>query len=125
MNSCNPVFIDVGARLGVDSFYHYFEQFGLLGKTGIDLPGEAATIMHKKENMGLVELATVSFGQSFQITPIQLITTASSIINGGRRITPHFAMNVESTDGTYYQKFPIRSGWESCRKLPARPCGIF
>ena len=112
MNSCNPVFIDVGARLGVDSFYHYFEQFGLLGKTGIDLPGEAATIMHKKENMGLVELATVSFGQSFQITPIQLITTASSIINGGRRITPHFAMNVESTDGTYYQKFsyPQRMG---------------
>ena len=112
MNSCNPVFIDVGARLGVDAFYHYFEQFGLLGKTGIDLPGEAATIMHKKENMGLVELATVSFGQSFQITPIQLITTASSIINGGRRITPHFAMNVESTDGTYYQKFsyPERMG---------------
>lgn len=112
MNSCNPVFIDVGARLGVDSFYHYFEQSGLLGKTGIDLPGEAATIMHKKENMGLVELATVSFGQSFQITPIQLITTASSIINGGRRITPHFAMNVESTDGTYYQKFsyPERMG---------------
>ena len=112
MNSCNPVFIDVGARLGVDSLYHYFEQFGLLGKTGIDLPGEAATIMHKKENMGLVELATVSFGQSFQITPIQLITTASSIINGGRRITPHFAMNVESTDGTYYQKFsyPERMG---------------
>ena len=112
MNSCNPVFIDVGARLGVDSFYHYFEQFGLLGKTGIDLPGEAATIMHKKENMGLVELATVSFGQSFQITPIQLITTASSIVNGGRRITPHFAMNVESTDGTYYQKFsyPERMG---------------
>ena len=112
MNSCNPVFIDVGARLGVDSFYHYFEQFGLLGKTGIDLPGEAATIMHKKENMGLVELATVSFGQSFHITPIQLITTASSIINGGRRITPHFAMNVESTDGTYYQKFsyPERMG---------------
>lgn len=112
MNSCNPVFIDVGARLGVDSFYHYFEQFGLLGKTGIDLPGEAVTIMHKKENMGLVELATVSFGQSFQITPIQLITTASSIINGGRRITPHFAMNVESTDGTYYQKFsyPERMG---------------
>lgn len=112
MNSCNPVFIDVGARLGVDSFYHYFEQFGLLGKTGIDLPGEAATIMHKKENMGLVELATVSFGQSFQITPIQLITTVSSIINGGRRITPHFALNVESTDGTYYQKFsyPERMG---------------
>ena len=112
MNSCNPVFIDVGQRLGVDGYYKYFTQFGLKGKTGIDLPGEAATIMHKKENMGLVELATVSFGQSFQITPIQLITTASSIINGGRRITPHFAMNVESTDGTYYQKFsyPERMG---------------
>ena len=112
MNSCNPVFIDVGQRLGVDSFYHYFEQFGLLGKTGIDLPGEAATIMHKKENMGLVELATVSFGQSFQITPIQLITTASSIINGGRRITPHFAVSAESTDGTFYRTFsyPERTG---------------
>ena len=112
MNSCNPVFIDVGQRLGVDSFYHYFEQFGLLGKTGIDLPGEAATIMHKKEHMGLVELATVSFGQSFQITPIQLITTASSIINGGRRITPHFAVSAESTDGMFYRKFsyPERSG---------------
>ena len=112
MNSCNPVFIDVGQRLGVDSFYHYFEQFGLLGKTGIDLPGEAATIMHKKENMGLVELATVSFGQSFQITPIQLITTASSIINGGRRITPHFAVSAESTDGMFYRKFSYseRSG---------------
>lgn len=112
MNSCNPVFIDVGQRVGVDSFYHYFEQFGLLGKTGIDLPGEAATIMHKKENMGLVELATVSFGQSFQITPIQLITTASSIINGGRRITPHFAVSAESTDGMFYRTFsyPERSG---------------
>ena len=112
MNSCNPVFIDVGQRLGVDSFYHYFEQFGLLGKTGIDLPGEAATIMHKKENMGLVELATVSFGQSFQITPIQLITTASSIINGGRRITPHFAVSAESTDGMFYRTFsyPERTG---------------
>ena len=112
MNSCNPVFIDVGQRLGVDSFYHYFEQFGLLGKTGIDLPGEAATNMHKKENMGLVELATVSFGQSFQITPIQLITTASSIINGGRRITPHFAVSAESTDGMFYRTFsyPERTG---------------
>ena len=112
MNSCNPVFIDVGQRVGVDSFYHYFEQFGLLGKTGIDLPGEAATIMHKKKNMGLVELATVSFGQSFQITPIQLITTASSIINGGRRITPHFAVSAESTDGMFYRTFsyPERTG---------------
>lgn len=92
MNSCNPVLIDVGQRLGIDHYYKYFKQFGLLGKTGIDLPGEAATIMHKKENMGLVELATVSFGQSFQITPLQLITTSASIINGGTRVTPHFAL---------------------------------
>ena len=112
MNSCNPVFIEVGQRLGTDAFYRYFQQFGLLEKTGIDLPGEAGTIMHQKKDIGPVELATISFGQSFQITPIQLITTASSIINGGRRITPHFAMNVESTDGTYYQKFsyPERMG---------------
>ena len=75
MNSCNPVFIELGLRLGAENFYHYFEQFGLLRKTGIDLPGEAATIMHKKENIGQVELATISFGQSFQITPIQLVTT--------------------------------------------------
>ena len=99
MNSCNPVFIDVGQRLGVDRYYQYFTQFGLKGKTGIDLPGEAATIMHKKEKMGAVELATVSFGQSFQITPIQLITTAASIVNGGRRVTPHFGLRVSSADG--------------------------
>lgn len=99
MNSCNPVFIDVGQRLGVDRYYQYFTQFGLMGKTGIDLPGEAATIMHKKEKMGAVELATVSFGQSFQITPIQLITTAASIVNGGRRVTPHFGLRVSSADG--------------------------
>ena len=112
MNSCNPVFIDVGQRLGVDGFYHYFQQFGLLGKTGIDLPGEAATIMHKKDNMGLVELATVSFGQSFQITPIQLLTTASSILNGGRRITPHFAVKEESADGSRIRTFtyPVTEG---------------
>ncbi|MBQ5868411.1 MAG: peptidoglycan glycosyltransferase, partial [Lachnospiraceae bacterium] len=112
MNSCNPVFIDVGQRLGVEAFYHYFEQFGLPGKTGIDLPGEAATIMHKKENMGLVELATVSFGQSFQITPMQLLTTASSIINGGNRITPHFAVKAESKDGTMVREFtyPVQEG---------------
>lgn len=99
MNSCNPVFIDIGQRLGVDRYYQYFTQFGLKGKTGIDLPGEAATIMHKKEKMGAVELATVSFGQSFQITPIQLITTAASIVNGGRRVTPHFGLRVSSADG--------------------------
>ncbi len=98
-NSCNPVFIDVGLRLGVDNFYKYFKQFGLLEKTGIDLPGEAATIMHKKENVGLVELATISFGQSFQITPIQLATTASSLVNGGTRVTPHFGVEVRDDDG--------------------------
>ncbi|MCI8516281.1 MAG: peptidoglycan glycosyltransferase [Hungatella sp.] len=112
MNSCNPVFIDVGQRLGVDRYYHYFSQFGLLGKTGIDLPGEASTIMHKKENMGLVELATVSFGQSFQITPLQLITTASSIVNGGNRVTPHFGIQAVSADETAIHKFsyPVREG---------------
>ena len=99
MNSCNPVFIDVGQRLGVDRYYKYFTQFGLKGKTGIELRGEAATIMHKKEKMGAVELATVSFGQSFQITPIQLITTAASIVNGGRRVTPHFGVRVIRSDG--------------------------
>lgn len=104
MNSCNPVFIDVGQRLGIDNYYHYFEQFGLKQKTGIDLPGEAATIMHRKENMGLVELATVSFGQSFQITPIQLITTAASIVNGGNRVTPHFGVKVVSADGSSVKK---------------------
>lgn len=103
-NSCNPVFINVGLRIGADRFYDYFEQFGLLQKTNIDLPGEAATIMHKREDIGLVELATVSFGQSFQITPIQLATTVSSIINGGNRITPHFGMQVEKEDSTCVRK---------------------
>lgn len=109
MNSCNPVLIDVGQRLGVDNYYKYFAQFDLLGKTGIDLPGEAATIMHKKENMGLVELATVSFGQSFQITPLQLITTASSVINGGNRVTPHLAVKSVSpqTGSVHKFEFPL------------------
>ena len=97
-NSCNPVFISVGLELGVDRYYHYFEKFGLLDKTKIDLPGEASTIMHKKENIGPVELATISFGQSFQITPIQLMTTVSSLINGGNRITPHFGMAVTDSE---------------------------
>ena len=99
MNSCNPVFITVGLRLGVDRYYDYFKQFGLLTKTGVDLPGEAGTIMHKKENIGAVELATISFGKSFQITPIQLATTASSIINGGNRVTPHFGVKVVNGEG--------------------------
>lgn len=99
MNSCNPVFIELGLRLGVDNIYKYFEQFGLLSRTGIDLPGEAATIMHNKNNVGPVELATVSFGQSFQVTPIQLATTVSSLINGGKRITPHFGVAVKDDQG--------------------------
>ncbi len=110
MNSCNPVFIDVGQRLGTEQFYHYFEQFGLKKKTGIDLPGEAGTIMHKMENMGLVELATVSFGQSFQITPIQLITTAASIVNGGRRVTPHFAVKAMNREKTMIHHFSWPEG---------------
>ena len=98
-NSCNPVFIDVALRLGVEKYYDYFQKFGLLEKTGIDLPGEAGTIMHKKENIGQVELATIAFGQSFQITPLQLATTAASLINGGERITPHFGVKVQNRDG--------------------------
>ena len=111
-NSCNPVFIEVGLRLGADRYYKYFKQFGLLKKTGIDLPGEAGTIMHNPKNMGEVELATVSFGQSFQITPIQLATTVSGIINGGNRITPHFGISVESADGTKVRtlEYPVESG---------------
>jgi len=105
MNSCNPVFIDIGLRLGVDKFYDYFEQFGLLEKTGVDLPGEAGTIMHAKENMGEVELATVSFGQSFQITPLQLITTIASLVNGGHRITPHFGVEVLNEEGDVIKTF--------------------
>lgn len=105
MNSCNPVFITVGLRIGTERFYDCFRQFGLLEKTGIDLPGEAGTIMHRMENVGPVELATISFGQSFQITPIQLATTVSSIINGGRRITPHFGVWTADRDGEDRQVF--------------------
>lgn len=105
MNSCNPALITLGLRLGLDSYYDYFEKFGLKTRTGIDLPGEAGTIMHQKENMGNVELATVAFGQSFQITPIQLITTISSIINGGRRITPHFGVKALDAEGNVVETF--------------------
>lgn len=115
MNSCNPVFIELGERLGVENYYKYFKQFGLTQKTGIDLPGEAATIMHKQENVGPVELATISFGQSFQITPIQLVTTVSSIINGGTRITPHFGVEVRETDGTLVETFSYDKREEICR----------
>ena len=104
-NSCNPVFIDIGQRIGVEDFYHYFQQFGLMTKTGIDIPGEAGTIMHKMENIGAVELATISFGQSFQITPIQLATTVSSIINGGTRVTPHFGVEIRNGEGELLKRF--------------------
>ena len=104
-NSCNPVFIEIGLRLGTENFYKYFQQFGLMGTTGVDLPGEAGTIMHKKENVGQVELATMSFGQSFQITPLQLATTVASIVNGGERITPHFGVSVLDSDGKEVEKF--------------------
>ena len=111
-NSCNPVFIEVGLRLGVENYYKYFKRFGLMKQTGIDLPGEAGTIMHKMENMGNVELATVSFGQSFQITPVQLATTVSSLINGGNRITPHFGVAVQSADGSQVKEleYPVETG---------------
>lgn len=98
-NSCNPVFIEIGLRLGTDDFYKYFKQFGLMGETGVDLPGEASTIMHKKENVGQVELATMSFGQSFQVTPVQMAATVSSLINGGYRVTPHFGVQVLDAKG--------------------------
>ena len=111
-NSCNPVFIDIGLRLGADKFYDYFEKFGLLSLTNVDLPGEAGTIMHKKEDIGTVELATMTFGQSFQITPIQLATTVSSIVNGGRRITPHLGMAVLGSGGETVEEFEyeVRGG---------------
>lgn len=104
-NSCNPVFIEVGLRIGVDRFFDYFRQFGLMDLTGVDIPGEAGTIMHKKENVGQVELATISFGQSFQITPIQLTTTVSALVNGGRRVTPHFGVEVLSAEGKKVKTF--------------------
>ena len=109
-NSCNPVFIEVGLRLGVDNFYQYFEQFGLLDMTGVDVPGEAGTIMHKKENVGQVELATMSFGQSFQVTPMQMASTVCSLINGGRRITPHFGVCTYNADGEKVKTFEYGEG---------------
>ena len=104
-NSCNPVFIDIGLRLGTDNFYKYFQQFGMMEPTGVDLPGEAGTIMHKKENVGMVELATMSFGQSFQVTPMQMATTFSALINGGRRVTPHFGVRILDADGKEVEEF--------------------
>ncbi len=114
MNSCNPVFMELGERLGAENFVRYFKQFGLLSKTNIDLPGEAATIMHKTENIGPVELATISFGQSFQITPIQLVTTVSSIINGGTRVTPHFGVRVQDAEGNSVKTFSYETHENIC-----------
>lgn len=109
-NSCNPAFIEIGARLGTENFYKYFKQFGMMGKTGIDLPGEASAVIHKKENVGAVELATMSFGQSFQITPMQMATTVCSIVNGGKRITPHFGVAVYDENGKKIQTFSYDDG---------------
>ena len=114
MNSCNPVFMELGERLGAENFVGYFKQFGLLSKTNIDLPGEAGTIMHKTENIGPVELATISFGQSIQITPIQLVTTVSSIINGGTRVTPHFGVSVQDADGNTVKTFSYETHENIC-----------
>lgn len=109
-NSCNPVFIDIGLRLGVEKFYDYYQQFGLLNLTGIDLPGEAGTIMHQEENIGQVELATMSFGQSFQVTPIQMAATVSALINGGTRVTPHFGLSIQNKEGETVKEFEYETG---------------
>lgn len=105
MSSCNPVFVSTGLKLGVDRYYKYLDKLGLLKKTGVDLPGEAATIIHKKENVGNVELATMSFGQSFQITPLKLLQVASAIVNGGDLVTPHFGVAIKNKDGDMVENF--------------------
>ena len=112
MNSCNPAFVTVGLRLGAESFCHYFEQFNLMERSGVDLPGEAGTIMHKEEDIGAVELATISFGQSFQVTPIRLAATVSSLINGGKAVTPHFGVQTVDAEGNVTQRFayPAETG---------------
>lgn len=124
-NSCNPVFIEVGLRLGVEKFCDYFRKFGLMEKTGIDLPGEASTIMHKEENIGEVELATMAFGQSFQITPIRLAATVSALVNGGKMVTPHVATDVLDEEGNVVKhlNFPEKKGFFR-KKLPGR-CAKF
>lgn len=114
INTGNPVFMELGERLGVERFYHYFKQFGLLSKTNVDLPGEAATIMHNKDNVGPVELATISFGQSFQITPVQLVTTVSSLINGGIRVTPHFGVEIRDENKKVVKTFEYDTYTDIC-----------
>ncbi len=112
MNSCNPALMTMGQRMGPEMFYQYFTDYGLLTRTGIDIPGEASTIMHNLDNIGEVELATMTFGQSFQITPVQLATMASSVVNGGRRITPHFGVAVQDRDGNVLKElaYEVKEG---------------
>ena len=110
MNSCNPVFMDVGSRLGVHNFFEELNQFQLMKRTGIDLPGEAATIFHKEDKVGAVELATISFGQSFQISPVRLLASCSAIINGGTSVTPHVGVSTAREDGSYMKKFTYPGG---------------
>ncbi len=116
MNSCNPVFIQLGLRVGVPRFFHYFDQFQMLDKTGVDLPGEAKTIMHRQDKVGPVELATISFGQSFQVTPIQLLTTVSSLVNGGKRIVPHVAVAIKDRTTGEEDQVPIKDRGRVCSK---------
>ncbi len=124
-NSCNPALMTIGLKMGPSLFYQYFSDYGLLTKTGIDIPGEAATIMHALENIGEVELATMTFGQSFQITPIQLAVMASSVINGGRRVTPHFGVEIRSQEGTRLKKFSGKRKTAYFRKKYPVRCGKF
>jgi stage V sporulation protein D (sporulation-specific penicillin-binding protein) len=116
MNSCNPVFMEVGARVGTDNFFEQIQKMGALTRTGIDVPGEAVAIMHKKENVGAVELATMSFGQSFQLSPIRLLTCAAMAVNGGKSITPHFGVSVKNSDGTKLKRFSYPEGDEVLSK---------
>lgn len=116
MNSCNPAFIEWGRRVGVDNFYTYIDKLGLTSKTGIDIAGEAGTIIHKKENVGEVELATMSFGQSFQLTPMQMLRAAAAIVNGGNLVTPHFAIRTCAADKTTYSEFSYSTTQEAVSK---------
>lgn len=116
MNSCNPAFIEWGRRVGVDNFYTYIDKLGLTSKTGIDIAGEAGTIIHKKENVGEVELATMSFGQSFQITPMQMLRAAAAIVNGGNLVTPHFAIRTCAADKSTYSEFSYSTTQEAVSK---------
>lgn len=120
MNSCNPVFMEVGARVGVSGMFEHMKRFGVMDKTGIDVPGEAGTIMHKQENVGAVELATMSFGQSFQLSPVRMLTSVSQIINGGKKIVPHFGISAVNSDGTVMKKFDYDDGEEILSEVKSK-----